>query len=239
MTLRYAQQLCDQDRYCVAGLAYFCGRLYCYPKPSMVTIREARVGETYNGINFYNMKRPGLSVGDVIEVQFDENSTMPVVNTTAAVLRILNFSVPLGRDGTQFVGRWVNPSLLYVTIVAGGWDSGQATDPTLTRAGNLTFTVTPEANLRCVCVRGCVAQGVGCRWPPNEMFVCACGCDARGVVLIPNWGYVLVLRRPQTICLCIRLSSPTCPKKSAVAACGVAGVSTSPHDPPSFRFRSM
>jgi hypothetical protein len=148
VTLRYAQQLCDQDRYCVAGLAYFCGRLYCYPKPSTVTIREARVGETYNGINLYNMKRPGLSMGDVIEVQFDENSTMPVVNTTAAVLRVLNFSVPLGLDGTQFVGRWVNPSLLYVTIVAGGWDSGEATDPTLTRAGNLTFTVTPEANLR-------------------------------------------------------------------------------------------
>ena len=145
---RSGEQQCDQDRYCVAGLAYNCSRTYCWPQPNNVTAREALPGESYNGTDYYSIRFPGLTTGDVIEIHFDENGTMPQVNSSELVLRLINFTVPLGRDGYEFVGRWVTPSLLFMTVTKGSWNISGVTDPLYTRVGNLSFTISQAANLR-------------------------------------------------------------------------------------------
>jgi hypothetical protein len=145
---RWFQQPCEQNRYCVAGIPYLCGRPYCWPMPVVVAAREAIVGETgSNGENYYAMRAPGLGVGDVIEFHFDEVGTEPVLNTTALVLNFTDFNCPIGKDGFNFTARWVNASLLYVTITKGSWAQPGVTDPALTRVGVLAFQIKPTGNL--------------------------------------------------------------------------------------------
>jgi hypothetical protein len=116
--------------------------------PRQVVAREALPGEEgTNGTDYYAIRMPGISIGDVIEFHFDEVGTQPPVNSTALVLGLLNFTCPIGRDGFQFFGTWMNASVLYVTITAGNWSQAGVTDPALTRVGILGFKLEAVGNL--------------------------------------------------------------------------------------------
>ena len=137
---------CEQNRYCESGIAQFCNRDYCWPMPLSITAREALPGETDARGNPY-IPALGIGVGDVIEFQFDERGTEPLMNTTELVLSLLDFSEVIA---VNLVGRWVNPTLLYVTISEGNWYDAGATDPELTRIGALKVKTLASGNLRCV-----------------------------------------------------------------------------------------
>ncbi len=155
--VRYFQKPCEQNRYCVGGVAQLCGRDLCWPKPTSAVAREGRPAELA-ALGF--AQQAGLSQGDVIEVQFDELTNEPVVNSTAAILRLFEFNAPIGYDGLQFSGKWQDPTLLLITITGGSWTSEGATDPQLTAVNVLGFRVKTQGNVRWVlpvvvhCVHG-------------------------------------------------------------------------------------
>ncbi len=178
---RYAEKPCEQDRYCTGGVPSLCEqahcppgvsppcyRDYCWPRPFSVFAREALPGEVDSrNQSYFSRRMAGISEGDVVEVHFDENSTMPLANTTALVLLLINFTVPLGRDGFELRGKWVRPSVFFMTVVSGNWTLPNATDLSLTRPNYLHFNVEPEANLRCV---GSLMLSSLCRDVPWRLF---------------------------------------------------------------------
>jgi hypothetical protein len=150
-TLRYSQQPCEENRYCVDGVARTCNRTVCFPRPVTAVVREALPGELDEfGVDYYVRRLPGVSEGDVIEVQFDDDTIMPALNNSIAVTRLLNFSVPFASDGIDLKARWVSPSLLFLTVISGRWSQPGVTDPLLTRVGLLSFNLLASGRLRWV-----------------------------------------------------------------------------------------
>lgn len=146
---RSYQVPCEPNRYCVAGLAYTCGSPFCWPLPLTFVAREALQGEYgANGDNYYAMRAPGLGVGDVIEIQFDTNTTTPVLNSSLLVNELLEWNCPFGHDTYQLSGTWKTPSLLFVTVTAGYWSTPSATDSQVTRIGSIAARVLQTGDLR-------------------------------------------------------------------------------------------
>ncbi len=138
---RWTQMPCEVNRYCEAGVAYTCGRQFCWPTPLAASAREGRAGEL-SALGF--ALQPGISIGDVIEIQFDVNTNQPPLPSTAALMRLVRFSVPFGDDGLTFKAEWSDPSLLKLTIM-----TPSSSDPLFTKIGALHFTISAEGNLRC------------------------------------------------------------------------------------------
>ena len=160
---RYYQLPCEDNRYCVDGVASLCGRTYCWPTPLAATAREGRAGELA-ALGF--ALQPGLSLGDVIEIQFDEETNTPTLPTTADVMRLLVFSAPFDEDGLTFLVEWTDPSLLKLTII-----TTSGTDPLLTQIGVLNFYVSAAGNLRCVAGSGAPYGGRGVKVTVCERYV--------------------------------------------------------------------
>ena len=150
-TERYYEVPCEMNRFCVNGVAALCGKPQCWPMPLSFVAREAVVGEFgSDGTDYFLAKAPGLGVGDVIEIQFDTNSTMPDLSYTAAVIRLLEFNCPFGQDGYELSGTWVTPSLLKVTVTQGYWSTAGVTDSLRTRIGTIAVRLRTAGDVRYV-----------------------------------------------------------------------------------------
>lgn len=147
--LRSGQRECEFFRYCEGGRAFTCEpRTYCWPQPFRVEARQARVGERDpDGNDYFNRREFGVSVGDVIEVEFDEFTNEVRMNDTESILALFGFTE---RVAVGMSGKWVNSKELWITITEGSWFDPGMPDLELTRIGVLEFDILKTGNLRCV-----------------------------------------------------------------------------------------
>lgn len=134
---RYRELPCEPDKYSIKGERFSCGRTFCWPMPISILAREASLAEGPPGAplspagegQYYLQRKPGLSVGDVLVIQFDEDSTMPTLNQST-IFQALNFSAAVG----ALASKWNNPRELQLTIT----DVAKVSDPMITRVATHT-----------------------------------------------------------------------------------------------------
>lgn len=146
--VRSYQLPCEQNRYCEGGLAYYCGRPYCWPLPKAAIAREATINEYgANGESYYAIRAPGISTGDVIDIYFDEEGNEPFLYTTADLLNFMDWNCGFAQDGFNISGLWWNSSWLVITVTNGNWTIPGVTDPGLTAVGVMGFKIKASGGL--------------------------------------------------------------------------------------------
>ena len=106
------------------------------------------VHHSKDGADFFLARAPGLGLGDVIEITFDEDTMQPLLNTTELVLQLIEFNCSFGNDAYELSGAWASPRLLLVTVVLSSWNTFGVTSPEITAIGSLAARIKAQGNLR-------------------------------------------------------------------------------------------
>lgn len=127
--VRWNQSLCEDDWFCIGGERLSCGRPKCFPQVANASAREATEGETGPaGEDFFAMRAPGPSPGDVLELWFDTPTSRPQLplQLSAWLNSTLDARLPGGSQGStddlapDWTSAWISPWHLKVTLLGPG-----------------------------------------------------------------------------------------------------------------------